>query len=121
MNSTNVQPIVLKLSPEVQELLVDNQIDLVTELQDMYPEEKIKRDHSHSVKLTEEDEPEKSVELIILASATAFALVSIGIEKIIHALQDGKKVVTKKVEDKNSSKFSFLGLSVAFENERKQG
>lgn len=117
MQLKNTKPIVVTLSPEIQELLADNEIDLVSELQKIYPKEQIKRDYDTSVQVTEDDEREKSVALIILASATAFYLISQGIEKIINSLSNKKRAVVK---EKSKSKINFLGLSVELENERNQ-
>jgi hypothetical protein len=112
-----IEPIQISLSAEVQELLADNEIDLVSELQKLYPDQQIKKDN-RAVELHEnDDEREKSVALIILASAAGFHLVSQGIEKIINSLSNRNKAVVK---EKNKSKISFLGLSVELENEREQ-
>lgn len=82
--------IFISMSPEVQELLADNGIDLVTELRREIPE--VRKDYAPDPASAGESRTKDPV-LIILASAAAFAAVSMGITKIVDALARNKKVV----------------------------
>ncbi len=84
------QPIYVALSPEVLELLNDNQVDLVEELNRQGLQ--VRRDYRPDP-ATKTDGQEREIVLIILASAAAFGAVSMGIAKIIDALGRNKRVV----------------------------
>jgi hypothetical protein len=113
--------VIVTLDPEVEALLSDNSVNLITQLKKQGLE--VKRGKGSKV-LPAAENGTKSVELIILASAVAAPLVATGISKVIDALgrhaqiskigsaEAGPASAPKGYDSEHSMVGSFLGLKV---------
>lgn len=88
------EPLYVTLSPEVESLLADNEIDIVTELLkrgfDVEKNYGVLKDENSNESRT------KDISLIILTSATAFGAVSMGIAHVLSTINSKPVIVKNK-------------------------
>jgi hypothetical protein len=112
----------ISLSPEVETLLAENDVDLTSEI--------IRRVKGTSatppdVRLPRSDTGLKDLTLTILASAAAAPLVAAAIAQVIDAIASAKRAKVTEVGDKEAAevvrtyKLSFLGLKVELSETRR--